>query len=123
MRTRIGIAVLLATIIPVPQTTVPAWTALVVGESGAPQSNITVHEVWQDYTLENAPHNDALVTSATGVVTFPKRVLWRPLILNAVGIIRNKLHGSAHYLDISADRVQSFTDLCCNSRMILHPTK
>jgi len=123
MRKRIGIAVLLATAIPIPQTTVPAWTALVVDESGAPQPNISVREVWQDYTLESAPHNDALITGATGRITFPKRVLWRPLILNALGTIRNKLHGSAHYLDISTDRVQSFTDLCCSSRMILHPTK
>ncbi|HLX46423.1 MAG TPA: hypothetical protein VKR43_23410 [Bryobacteraceae bacterium] len=121
MRLRIGIAILLASVVPFPQTTVSTWTAQVLDESGAPRPNIAVKQIWQNYTLESATHTDTLTTDTTGRVTFPARRLWRPLILNAVGTIRNHLHGSASYLDATAPGLQSFTDLCCNSRITLHP--
>lgn len=121
MRRKIALALVVSTLIPVPQTTVSAWTAQVVDESGSPQRNLPVDEVWQNYSLEQTIHRESRSTDAAGRVNFPRRFLWRPLILNVVGTFRNRQHGSAAYLDVSANQAQSFTDLCCNSRMILHP--
>ena len=121
MRRRIAIAIVVASAIPLPQTTTPPWTAQVVDESGKPQPAVAVRQVWQNYTLESAPHNDARATDSAGQVTFPRRLLWRPLIVNAVGTIRNKLRGPVAYLEISGDRFQSLSDQCCASRLILHP--
>jgi hypothetical protein len=121
VRRKIAVAILIAVAIPIPQTTTAPWTAQVVDESGKPQPAVTVRQVWQNYTLESAPHNDTRATDSSGQVIFPRRILWRPLVLNAVGTIRNRLHGPVAYLEISADRFQSLSDHCCTSRLILHP--
>ena len=121
MRRKIALALVVSTLIPVPQTTVAAWTAQVVDESGSLQPNVPVTEVWQNYTLEQTIHRESRSTGAAGRVSFPRRFLWRPLILNVIGTFRNQHHGSASYLDVTAPGLQSFTDLCCNSRLILRP--
>jgi hypothetical protein len=121
MRRNIGLGILIAAAIPFPQTTTAAWTAEVVAESGVPQANITVHEIWQNYTLERGPHYDQRITDVSGRVTFPRRVLWRPLAVNAWGTMRNALHGPVAYLDVSEANSQSFVDKCFNSRMVLRP--
>ena len=120
MRRKIALALLLATAIPFPQTTVPAWTAQVIDESGKPQPNVAVREVWQNYTLEHLPHREDRPTDPSGQVIFPRRILWRPLIANAFGTLRNPLHGPVAYLEVPGPRVQSLSDRCCTSRLILH---
>jgi len=130
VRRKILLALVILSAIPIPQTTVPAWTAQVVDPSGAPQANVAVREAWQNYSLERTPHNQDLSTSTTGQVTFPRRVLWRPLIANAIGTIRNRMiegakanYGSAAFVAASQGNSQAFTDQCCTARLILRPIR
>jgi hypothetical protein len=130
VRRKILLALVIVIVIPFPQTTVPAWTAQVVDPSGAPQSNVAVREAWQNYTLEQTPHNEDLITNATGQVAFPRRALWRPLISNAIGTLRNRMkegakanYGPAAFVAASQGNAQAFTDQCCDARLILRPIR
>jgi len=130
MRKRIAIAILAALVVPIPQTTVPAWTAQVTNESGLPQPNVAVHQAWQNYSLEPTPHNQDLTTNATGQVTFPRRVLWRPLIANAIGALRNRMkdgnkanYGPAAFISAAQGNAQAFSDRCCAARLTLRPIR
>ncbi|MGH9558905.1 MAG: hypothetical protein ACRD30_06650 [Bryobacteraceae bacterium] len=127
MHKRILLAILVGLLIPLPQTVVPAWTAQVVDESGAPQPGATVREVWRQYSLESASYHDQRNTDAKGMVSFPRRSLWRPAIVNLIGIVRNRmkdgnraLYGPVAYLVASRGNAQSFTDRCGNCKMVLH---
>jgi hypothetical protein len=124
---RILLALFIGTLIPVPQTVVPAWNALVVDESGKPQADADVRQVWRQYSLESTTHHETLRTGADGMVHFPRRVLWRPPIVNIYGIIRNRVmngdnanFGPVAYLVASYGNEQSFGDRCENCRLVLH---
>jgi hypothetical protein len=127
---KILLALVILSAVPFPQTTVPAWTAQVVNESGTPQPNVAVHEAWQNYTLEQTPHNEDLFTNATGQVTFPRRFLWRPLIANAIGTLRNRMKdgnkanfGPAAFISAAQGNAQAFSDRCCAAHLILRPIR
>jgi hypothetical protein len=120
---------LLAFLIPVPQTAVSPWTAQIVDESGAPQSNLPVREVWQHYSLESERHQETLTTDARGMVSFPRRILWRPYIVNIVHAVRREPNsGSAAFLLAERPGQQGFADYCLNCaepaprRIVLHAT-
>lgn len=133
MHKRILLAILVGLLIPIPQTVVPPWTAQVVTESGAPQPGATVREVWQQYSLESGSHHEERETDAKGIVSFPRRTMWRPALANLIGILRNRtrdgpnaLFGPVAYLVASQGNAQSFADHCENCtepnprRMVLH---
>ena len=44
----------------------------------------TVREMWQHYSLESSGHQEERVTDRDGVVIFPGRRIWAPLIWRIV---------------------------------------
>jgi len=135
VRRKILVALITLSVVPIPQTTILAWTAQVVNESGIPQVGVTIREVWQNYTLETTNHEQALTTGENGIVVFPRRVLWRPLLMNASGFIRRAFSAGARasfgpvaYLIASRGGEQSFADHCQGCvepnprRLVLHST-
>jgi hypothetical protein len=58
---------------PFAQTVAPDWTVTILDAAHQPMSRITVREVWQQYSLENASHEENLFTDSSGQVHFPRR--------------------------------------------------
>jgi hypothetical protein len=120
---------LASVLIPLPQTVVPAWTAVIVDEAGAPQAGVTVREAWEHYSLEKQSHQQEVRTDANGSVSFPRRILWRPYAVNLVQKIRKTAYsGPVAYLLAVREGAQGFADYCMKCpeptrlRIVLHPT-
>ena len=116
---RWALVVLAGFLIPFPQTVAPPWTARIVDESGAPQPDATVREVWEQYSLETHSHQEELRTDSHGTVSFPRRTLWRPYAANVIGAIRKFRadrkrgdFGPVAYLLATRPDQQGFADYC-----------
>lgn len=58
---------------PFKQTIAPEWTIYTLDADRHPLANITVREVWQQYSLENEDHEEDRLTDSNGRVQFPRR--------------------------------------------------
>jgi hypothetical protein len=70
---------------PFPKTLVPAQQVLVTTKDMHPISGALVRQIWRDYSLEFAGHEEDLATDAQGRVTFPPRRIMAPLIWRLIG--------------------------------------
>ena len=75
---QIGFVILLVVAVyllfPFPQTIAPEWTVTTLDAEWRPLANITVREVWQQYSIEEESHEEDRVTDAHGRVQLPRRV-------------------------------------------------
>jgi hypothetical protein len=67
------VVVLALACFPFEQIIAPDWTVTTLDAAHRPMSRITVREVWQQYSLENASHEEDLLTDSNGQVHFPRR--------------------------------------------------
>ena len=66
-------AVLVLAFFPFEQTVAPEWAVTTLDASRRPMAGITVREVWQQYSLENSPHEEDRLTDTNGQAHFPRR--------------------------------------------------
>jgi hypothetical protein len=133
VRKLILVVVLLAGLMPFPQTVAPSCTVLTVNGTGTPQAGIRVREIWQQYSLETKGHEEDIDTGASGLVAFPRRIIWRPYLANVLGACRNALGQGAHasfgahaYLIAWGNGTEAFADQIGGTesapqRMVLAP--
>jgi hypothetical protein len=57
------------------RTVAPEWTICTLDPDRHPLANVTVREVWQEYSLENEGHEEDRLTDSGGRVQFPRRNL------------------------------------------------
>src|SRR5262245_26393401 len=79
------VAIVVVMVFPFPKTLVPAQQVLVTTKDMHPISGALVRQIWRDYSLEFAGHEEDLATDAQGRVTFPSRRIMAPLIWRLVG--------------------------------------
>jgi hypothetical protein len=79
------VAIIGVVLFPFPKTLVPAQRVLVTTKDMHPISGALVRQIWRDYSLEFAGHEEDLPTDAHGRVTFPARRITAPLIWRLIG--------------------------------------
>jgi hypothetical protein len=67
----IGAVAAAAAFVPIPYLASPQWEVLVVDGSGKPIENMTVRSVYQNYSTENAGHEEDQQTDKSGYASFP----------------------------------------------------
>jgi hypothetical protein len=60
-------------LLPLKQAIAPEWTIETLDAERRPLANLTVREVWQQYSLENEGHEEDRLTDSSGRVQFPRR--------------------------------------------------
>lgn len=85
----IALVLLAIALFPYQQTIAPDWTVTTLDASPShrPLRNITVREVWQQYSLDTAPHEEDRLTDAKGQVHFPRRTQRSSLIFRVIGCL------------------------------------
>jgi len=81
----VTIAVIGVMVFPFPKTLVPAQRVFVTTKDMHPISGALVRQIWRDYSLEFAGHEEDLPTDADGRVTFPARKIRAPLVWRLIG--------------------------------------
>src|SRR5438309_10751676 len=64
-----------ASLYPSTSTVCPAWTIQVVDTAGSPLRGAFVRQVWKDYSVDSARHQQDVHTDENGHVSFPERTL------------------------------------------------
>ena len=82
--------------VPLPKTIAPEWTVYTLDAGRRPLANITVREVWQQYSIEDDSHEEDRLTDANGRVEFPRRYLWSSVAERAIGCGRQVAAGGVH---------------------------
>ncbi len=77
----VPLVILIGLFLPLPTTVVPEWTIRVVDQNGNPVAGSKVRQIWQHYTFEETGHEEVRVTDQNGIVTFPRRVIARPILI------------------------------------------
>jgi hypothetical protein len=81
---------------PVKRTVAPEWTIYTLDADRHPLANITVREVWQQYSLENAGHEEDRLTDSSGRVQFPRRSLRSSIGQQLVGCFEQVMKTGVH---------------------------
>jgi len=83
---------------PFESTVVPARNVLVLTVDARPVQDITVRQIWQNYSLESEGHEEDLRTDKNGRVSFPKRTirasLARRILHPILNVVRQGVHAS-----------------------------
>ena len=67
----IPLAILIASfLVPLPYLATPKWSVHVVDEAGRPLAGMTVRLSWENYSVENASHEQDLASDQNGNVVF-----------------------------------------------------
>jgi len=67
----LAVLAILGSLFPIPHLASPEWTVTVVDEAGKPLQAMTVQLNYENFSVEETSHEQALTTDATGTVTFP----------------------------------------------------
>ena len=78
-----------ASLYPSTSTVCPAWTIQVVDTAGNPLRGAFVRQVWRDYSVESASHEQDTHTDENGHVSFPERTIRSSWLARTVGVISN----------------------------------
>jgi len=81
---------------PFKQTIAPEWTIYALGADRHPLANITVREVWQQYSLENEGHEEDRLTDSSGRVQFPRRNLRSSISQRLIGCFKQVMMTGVH---------------------------
>jgi len=74
----------------------PAWTIRIVDTAGNPLSGAFVRQVWKDYSVESASHEQDAYTDENGFVSFPERTVTSSWLARTVGVISNTVSLGVH---------------------------
>src|SRR6266576_1436141 len=74
-----------ASLYPSTSTVCPAWTIRIVDTAGNPLRGAFVRQVWKDYSVESASHEQDVHTDEHGVVSFPERTVRASWVARAFG--------------------------------------
>jgi hypothetical protein len=88
--------ILVAALIPLPQTVAPAWTITTLDAARRPLTGVTVREVWQQYSVEDSSHEEDRLTDANGKVQFPRRIYWTNVGSRFLGCVRQVGSAGVH---------------------------
>src|SRR5438034_6853936 len=72
---------------PARSTVSPAWTIRIVDTAGNPLSGAFVRQVWKDYSVESASHEQDAHTDENGHVSFPERTIRSSWLARTFGVI------------------------------------
>jgi hypothetical protein len=87
---------LVAALIPLPQTVAPSWTVTALDAGRRPLTGVTVREVWQQYSLEHSSDEEDRLTDSNGNVQFPRRTYWTSIGGRFLGCLREIGSGGVH---------------------------
>src|SRR6266550_4589456 len=76
-----------ASLYPSRSTVCPAWTIRIVDTAGNPVSGAFVRQVWKDYSVESASHEQDAHTDTNGFVSFPERTDRSSWLARTFGVI------------------------------------
>jgi len=85
-----------ASLYPSTSTVCPAWTIQVVDTAGNPLRGAFVRQVWKDYSVESASHEQDVHTDENGYVSFPERTVRSSWLARTVGVISNTVSLGVH---------------------------
>src|SRR5256884_7647504 len=85
-----------ASLYPSTSTVCPAWTIQVVDTAGNPLRGAFVRQVWKDYSVESASHEQDAHTDENGHVSFPERTIRSSWLARTVGVISNTVSLNVH---------------------------
>ena len=85
-----------ASLYPSTSTVCPAWTIQVVDTAGSPLRGAFVRQVWKDYSVESASHQQDAHTDENGHVSFPERTIRSSWLARTVGVISNTVSLNVH---------------------------
>src|SRR2546422_9370627 len=69
----------------------PARTIRIVDTAGNPLSGAFVRQVWKDYSVESASHEQDAYSDENGFVSFPERTVTSSWLARRFGVISNTL--------------------------------
>jgi hypothetical protein len=81
---------------PFKQTVAPEWTIHTLDADRHPLANITVWEVWQQYSLENEGHEEDRLTDSSGRVQFQRRNLRSSIGRRLIGCFGQVMKTGVH---------------------------
>ena len=81
---------------PARSTVSPAWTIRIVDTAGNPLSGAFVRQVWKDYSVESASHEQDAHTDENGHVSFPERTIRSSWLARTFGVISNTASFGVH---------------------------
>jgi len=90
------IGAVLAALYPATSTVCPAWTIQVVDTAGNPLRGAFVRQVWKDYSVESASHEQDAHTDENGYVSFPERTVRSSWLARTFGVISNTVSLGVH---------------------------
>ncbi len=77
-------------------TVCPAWTIQVVDTAGNPLRGAFVRQVWKDYSVESASHEQDARTDENGYVSFPERTVKSSWLARTFGVISQTVSLGVH---------------------------
>jgi hypothetical protein len=89
-------ALLSACMFPFNQTVAPEWEITILDFERKPLPNVSVREVWQQSSVEEAAHEEDRQSDANGHVHFERRQSRSNLLQRAGGCLRRKIDAGAH---------------------------
>jgi hypothetical protein len=81
---------------PFKQTIAPEWTIYTLDADRRPLANITVREVWQQFSLENEGQEEDRLTDSSGRVQFPGRNLRSGIGQRLIGCLKQVTMAGVH---------------------------
>ena len=90
------IGAVVASLYPATSTVCPAWTIQVVDTAGNPLRGAFVRQVWKDYSVESASHEQDTHTDENGYVSFPERTIRSSWLARTFGVISQTVSLGVH---------------------------
>lgn len=91
------IAVVVAILVfPFKQTIAPEWTIYTLDADRHPLANITVREVWQQYSLKHEGNEEDRLTDSSGRVQFPRRSFRSSISQRLIGCSKQVMMTGVH---------------------------
>src|SRR5437867_12156976 len=90
------IGAVVASLYPATSIVCPAWTIQVVDTAGNPLRGAFVRQVWKDYSVESASHEQDTHTDENGYVSFPEGTVRSSWLARPLGVISNSASVGVH---------------------------
>ncbi|HEX9215738.1 MAG TPA: hypothetical protein VF864_02045 [Gemmatimonadales bacterium] len=90
------IGAVVASLYPATSTVCPAWTIQVVDTAGNPLRGAFVRQVWKDYSVESASHEQDAHADENGHVSFPERTIRSSWLARTFGVISQTVSLGVH---------------------------
>src|SRR6266550_6694180 len=111
------IGAVVASLYPSTSTVCPAWTIRVVDTAGNPLRGAFVRQVWKDYSVESASHEQDAHTDENGHVSFPEHTIRSSWLARTVGVISNTVSLGVHASYGPSAQVLAYGDIVGGKRL------